>query len=224
MRILVVEDNPRLAELISEGLAAAGYVSDVAFSVGDAESFLDSVEYDLIVLDLWLPDGCGRTVLRGLRGRGRSTPVLVATARIDIPIRVETLEEGADDFLGKPFCMEELIARVRAILRRPPQLAQSILAISNLVFDLERMIVEIDGSHIDFSRREMNALATLMRAGGSLVPRRKLEAALYSFNEEVTPNALEAVVSRLRKRLENSGAAVTVTAMRGVGYILSERM
>ena len=224
MRILVVEDNPRLAELISEGLVAAGYVSDVAFSVGDAESFLQSAEYDLIVLDLSLPDGCGRTLLRGLRSRGRSTPVLVATARIDIPIRVETLEEGADDYLGKPFCMEELIARVRAILRRPRQLAQSILGISNLVLDLERMTVEIDGSPFDFSRREVNALATLMHAGGSLVPRRKLEEALYSFNEEVTPNALEAVVSRLRKKLDNAGSVVTVTAMRGVGYILSERM
>lgn len=224
MRILVVEDNLRLAELASEGLVAAGYVTDVAFTVGDAESFLQSVSYDLIVLDLWLPDGSGRGLLRGLRSRGRSTPVLVATARIDVSHRIETLEEGADDYLGKPFCMEELIARVRAILRRPPQLAQSILRLSNLVLDLQRMTVEIDGALIDFSRREVNALAILMRSGGSLVPRRKLEEALYSFNEEVTPNALEAVVSRLRKRLDNAGAAVTVTAMRGVGYILSEPM
>jgi DNA-binding response OmpR family regulator len=222
MRILVVEDNLRLAELVSEGLVAAGYVTDVAFTVGDAESFVQSVNYDLIVLDLWLPDGSGRVLLRSLRSRGHSTPVLVATARIDVPNRIETLEEGADDYLGKPFCMEELIARVRAILRRPPQLAQSILRISNLVLDLQRMTVEIDGALIDFSRREVNALAILMRSGGSLVPRRKLEEALYSFNEEVTPNALEAVVSRLRKRLDNAGAAVTVTAMRGVGYILSE--
>lgn len=224
MRILVVEDNFRLADLISEGLAAAGYVTDVALSIGDADSFLQCIQYDLIVLDLWLPDGSGRALLRSLRSRGRSTPVLVATARIDVPHRIETLEEGADDYLGKPFCMEELVARVRAILRRPPQLAQAVLRISNLILDMERMVVEIDGSRIDFSRREANALAILMRAGGSLVPRRKLEEALYSLDEEVTPNALEAVVSRLRRKLDNAGAAVAVTAMRGLGYVLSERM
>jgi DNA-binding response OmpR family regulator len=223
MRILVVEDNPRLAELISEGLFAAGYVIDAASSICDAESFLQRMEYDLIVLDIWLPDGSGRDLLRSIRSRGQNLPVLVVTARIDTSHRVETLEEGADDYLGKPFDMEELVARVRAILRRPPQLEQSVLGISNLALNLHRLTVEIEGRPIELSRRELNALEILLRNGGSLVSRRKLEQGLYSFNEEVTPNALEAVVSRLRKRLDQADAAVTVTAMRGLGYILSER-
>jgi DNA-binding response OmpR family regulator len=224
MRILLVEDNPRLTELIAEGLASAGYVTDMASNIRDAESFLQSMDYDLIVLDIRLPDGSGRDLLRRIRNQGQNTPVLVATAIMDTAHRVETLEGGADDYLGKPFDMDELVARVRAILRRPRRMAQSILAIANLVLDLDRLCIEVDGKLVDLSRRELNALAILLRNGGGLVPRRKLDQALYSFDEEVTPNALEAVVSRLRKRLDQAGSAVTITAMRGIGYILSERM
>ncbi len=224
MRILVVEDNRRLAELICEGLLTAGYVTDAAHNMCDAELFLRRIDYNLIVLDISLPDGCGADLLRSVRRRGQSMPVLVVTARMDTPYRVKILEEGADDYLGKPFEMDELIARARAILRRPPQIEQSVLRISNVVLDCHRLTVQIDCHPVEFPRREVDALAILLRNGGRLVPRGKLEEALYSLDEEVTPNALEAVVSRLRKRLDQAGAAITLTAMRGLGYILSERM
>jgi two-component system, OmpR family, response regulator QseB len=223
MRILLVEDNPRLAELIAEGLTSAGNVTDTATTLLEAQDHLCGFDYDLIILDIRLPDGSGRELLRSIRCQGRCTPVLVATAVTDTPHRVATLDEGADDYLGKPFEMNELVARVRAILRRPRQMTQTTLTLANLALDLERQSVEVDGLAIEFSRRELNALAILLRSGGSLVSRRRFEQALYSSDDEVTPNALEAVVSRLRKRLDLAGAAVSITAMRGIGYVLSER-
>ena len=224
MRILLVEDSPRLAELIAEGLTSAGFVTDVAGTLSDAEALMRDIDFDLIILDIGLPDGCGRGLLRSVRRQGGCTPVLVATAITDTPHRIATLDEGADDYVAKPFDMNELIARVRAILRRPRQMAQTTLTLANLALDLETQIVEVDGLNLDLSRRELNALAILLRGGGALVSRRKFEQALYASEEEVTPNALEAVVSRLRKRLDQAGACVSITAMRGIGYILSERM
>lgn len=223
MRILLVEDNPRLVELISEGLASAGYVTDMAYTMSDAEAFLQRMDYCLIVLDIRLPDGSGRDLLRKIRDRGQNTPVLVVTAIMDTAHRVESLEGGADDYLSKPFDMDELVARVRAILRRPHRMAEKIITISNLTLDLDRLSLDVDGKLVELSRRELNALAILLGGDGGLVPRNRLERALYAFDEEVTPNAMEAVISRLRKRLDQAGAAVTITAMRGIGYILSER-
>jgi DNA-binding response OmpR family regulator len=223
MRILLVEDNPRLIELIAQGLASAGYVTDMASNMSDADAFLQRMDYSLIVLDIRLPDGDGRDLLRRIRDRGHNTPVLVVTAIVDTAHRVETLEGGADDYLAKPFDMDELVARVRAILRRPHRMAERTFNICNLVLDLDRMTLEVDGKSIELSRRELNALAILLRADGGLVQRNRLERTLYSFDEEFTPNALEAVISRLRKRLDQAGAAVTITAMRGIGYLLSER-
>jgi DNA-binding response OmpR family regulator len=224
MRILLVEDNPRLAELIAEGLTSAGFVTDVAGTLSDAEAHIRDFDFDLIILDIGLPDGCGRGLLRSVRRQGRCTPVLVATAITDTLHRIATLDEGADDYVAKPFDMNELIARVRAILRRPRQMAQTTLTLANLTLDLERQIVEVDDLNVVFSRRELNALAILLRSGGALVSRHRFEQALYALDEEVTPNALEAVVSRLRKRLDQTGARVSITAMRGIGYILSESM
>ena len=137
MRILLVEDNARLAELISEGLISAGYVTDVAATLSDAKAHICGFEYDLIILDIVLPDGSGHELLRSVRCQGRCTPVLVATAITDTPHRIATLDEGADDYIGKPFDMNELVARARAILRRPRQLAQTTLALANLALDLE---------------------------------------------------------------------------------------
>ncbi|ARN79969.1 response regulator transcription factor [Methylocystis bryophila] len=224
MRILLVEDNPRLAELIAEGLSSAGFVTDVAGTFSDAHAHLSDFDFDLMILDIGLPDGCGRDLLRCVRRQGRCTPVLVATAITDTPHRIATLDDGADDYLAKPFHMNELIARVRAILRRPRHMAQATLSLANLELDLGRQIVRVDDFNVDLSRRELNALAILLRSGAALVSRSSFEQALYATDEDVTPNALEAVVSRLRKRLDQAGARVSITAMRGIGYILSERM
>lgn len=223
MRLLLIEDNPRLSELIAAGLSEAGYVTDVVGAICDAEACLHGNEYDLVILDIGLPDGCGRDLLRKIRLQRRNTPVLVATAVSDTSHRIATLDEGADDYLGKPFDMNELVARVRAILRRPRQMASPILTLGNIVLDRTKHKVEVDGAVLELSRRELNALTVLLSNSGALVSRSRFERALYAQHEEVTPNALEAVVSRLRKRLDRSGAAVSITAMRGIGYILSER-
>jgi DNA-binding response OmpR family regulator len=223
MRILVVEDNARLSELVSEGLTAAGFSVESASSVSDAEYLIKNADFRLMVLDISLPDGSGRTLLRAARARDRNLAVLVATATIDTHSRVETLEDGADDYLCKPFEITELVARVRAILRRPHQLRQQVLEVTNLALDVDRLTLQVGGKVVDLPRREMNGLLLLLRNYGGLVPRRKLEQALYSLDEAVTSNALEAVISRLRKRLDCADAKVTVTAMRGIGYMLSEK-
>ena len=223
MRLLVVEDNESLVTLLSKRLAEHGYAVDVATDIEAAEATLQLASYDLIVLDLTLPDGDGRALLRSLRRRGQGVPVLVATARSDLLQRVDTLDEGADDYLVKPFSPDELLARVRALLRRPRLALDPVLTAGNVALDMARMAVSIGGTAIEMPRREVSVLAVLLREQGRLVPRRVLEQAIYSLDDEVTPNALEAAVSRVRRRLDQQGASVALTMMRGLGYILAER-
>ena len=148
--------------------------------------------------------------------------ILVATARADVVQRVETLNDGADDYLVKPFSLDELLARIRALLRRPNETTQAMLAAGRLTLDTASLTVRVGGEVTPLPRRELGVLVSLLRHQGCLVPRRKLEEAVYSFDNEVTPNAIEAVVSRLRRRLDALNASVTITAMRGVGYILAQ--
>jgi DNA-binding response OmpR family regulator len=223
VRLLVIEDNVKLAALLTKLLGENAYAVDRVASVEDAEAALAAAKYDLVVLDLALPDGDGRDILRALRRSGRNMPVLVATARADVTQRVQTLDEGADDYLVKPFSLDELLARVRALLRRPPQTVQTVLAAGNVALDTSRLTLTIGGQPVEAPRRELGVLTTLLRNRGRLVPRAKLEDSIYRFDDEVTPNALEAAVSRLRRRLETHGSSVTVTAMRGLGYVLADR-
>lgn len=224
MRLLVIEDNEKLASLMKKLLSDHAYAVDAVPTAEEARAALGVADYDLIVLDLSLPDQDGTALLRSLRRSGNGTPVLVATARADVVQRVQTLNEGADDYLVKPFSLDELLARVRALLRRPRQVEPSVLTAGNLELNTTAMTLRIDGSPLlDLPRREFAVLATLLGQKGKLVPRQKLEDAVYSFDSEVTPNAIEAAVSRLRRRLEANKSSVTITAMRGLGYILSDR-
>ena len=220
MRLLIVEDNRRLAELIGTSLKEQAFVVDSVANVGAASAALRLASYDLILLDLALPDADGEIILRSLRASGQPTPVLVMTARADVVHRVRVLNEGADDYLVKPFTLEELLARVRALLRRPPQFTGHVHQAGNVV-DSQSLIAQVDGRAVDLPRLEFAVLAALMKSQGCLLPKKKLEDAVYSFDSEVTPNALEAVISRLRRRLEALGANVTITSMRGLGYILT---
>ena len=137
--------------------------------------------------------------------------------------RIETLNDGADDYLVKPFSLDELLARVRALLRRPKQVAPSILTAGNVTLDTTSMVARVDGTPVELPRGEVTMLAALLSQPGKLLQKEKLADAVYSFDKEVTPNAVEAVVSRLRRRLDAQGASVIITAMRELGYILSER-
>lgn len=223
MRLLVVEDNPKLSDLLVALLNDQSYAVDAAPTVEDARAALDVATYDLVILDLALPDGDGGTVLRELRRRGESVPVLVATARTEVVHRVATLDQGADDYLVKPFSPEELLARVRALLRRPARTLNPVIVAGNVALDTAQISVNIGETAVDMPRREITVLETLIRSHGRLVSRRALEDAIYSLNAEVTPNAIEVAVSRVRKRLESHGATVAITAMRGLGYILADK-
>lgn len=200
MRLLVVEDNQNLATIIAKLLSENLYSVDTVDTVDKARAALEAVDYDAILLDLSLPDGDGGDILRSLRRAGRATRILVATARADVVQRVETLNDGADDYLVKPFSIDELLARVRALLRRPSETKQAVLTAGQLTLDTASLTLRVTGQVMALPRRELGILVTLLSNQGHLVPRRKLEDAVYSFNNEVTPNAVEAAVSRLRRR------------------------
>lgn len=222
MRLLVVEDNQNLAAIITKLLSKSLYAVDTVETVDTARAALAAIDYDLVLLDLSLPDGDGSDILRSLRRAGRTTRILVTTARADVLQRVETLNDGADDYLVKPFSVDELLARVRALLRRPSEGKQVVLTAGRLTLDTTSLTLNVAGQVTALPRRELGILITLLGNQGHLVPRRKLENAVYSFDTEVTPNAIEAAVSRLRRRLDSLHASVTITAMRGLGYILTE--
>jgi DNA-binding response OmpR family regulator len=223
MRILIIEDNEKVAALLAKRLTENLFIADRAKTVDEALAALEVVDYDLVVLDLTLPDGNGIDVLRAMRKKGKPVPVLIETARDDAAHRVEALNQGADDYIVKPFSSEELLARVRAILRRPRQTAPSVMELGNVALDLEGLSLRINGEPVEIARREFEVLAALLRSHGRVIPRERLEDAIYSFEAEVTPNAIEAAISRLRRRLEAEGATIAITAMRGLGYVLAER-
>lgn len=222
MRILLVEDNDRLAEFISAGLKSAGFVPDVFGTVADAVAAFESASYQAAILDLGLPDGDGLEIIRAQRAKAAPCPMMVLTARDGVSDRVSGLNAGADDYLLKPFAMEELIARLRAILRRPGAALSVELGLGNLTFDTAGREVRVDGQLIAMPRREMEMLEHLLRRSGKVVSKRSLEEGLYGFDDDVTPNSVEVLVSRLRKRLQQSGAAVTVHTLRGIGYMLAD--
>lgn len=223
MRVLLVEDNATFAALLAKLLTESGFAVDVAATRAEAEAAFGAADYALVLLDLTLPDGDGRDMLRALRKAGKGTLVLVATAHGHLAERVQTLDAGADDYLVKPFAPEELLARVRALLRRPRQIRPNLLTLGNMSLDTRALSLTVGGSAVELPRRELAVLTELMGSRGKLLSRERLEQAIYPFDAEVTPNAIEAAVSRLRRRLEAAGANVSITAMRGLGYLLAER-
>ena len=220
MRLLVVEDEPDLAGLLGQALGRGGFACDIAGSVAEATAFLRLATYHAIVLDLGLPDGSGMAVLSGLR-RARSTlPVLIRTARDAPEDRVRGLDSGADDYLIKPFHLDELISRIRALLRRPNALLDVELRLANLVLRTTTREVEVADVQVELSRRETSLLEMLLRRQGHVVPRETIEDGLNGFDNPITPNAVEVLVHRLRRRLQECGATAAVHTIRGVGYIL----
>jgi DNA-binding response OmpR family regulator len=222
MRLLIVEDNVELSRLVAGGLKAAGYTADIVSSAGEARDALRDVGYAAMILDLGLPDDDGLSVLRELRRRSEPLPVLVLTARGGLQDRVSGLRAGADDYLAKPFAMEELVARLEAILRRPGQLLGKSLGLANLVFDTESHEIFIDGELRIISGREASVLEILLRRQGRVVPKRNVEDHIFGLSNDVGSNAVEVYVSRLRKQLAEYGARVVIHTIRGVGYLIGE--
>lgn len=220
MRLLIVEDNERLAGLIAQGLGRRGFSCDIAPDLATADASLNGAAFDAVILDLGLPDGDGMAWLQRQRGLRQLVPALMLTARGGLEDRIAGLDSGADDYLVKPVDIEELAARVRALLRRPGPRVAAILEAGSLVFDPVSREARVAESPIELSRREADLLELLMRRLGTVVVRNTIEATLYSFNEPVTPNAVEATVSRLRRKLDDAGLGGQLHTVRGVGYML----
>lgn len=176
--------------------------------------------YDAILLDRRLPDGEGLSFIPELRRTGKDTPIIVLTALNEPKERIEGLDLGADDYLGKPFLVEELMARLRAVLRRSPELAELKITAGRMVIDPLHLSVTVDAVPLDLPRRELLVLAALARRKDKTVLRSTLEAAVYNYEEEIQSNALDAHISRLRKRLIDAGAGVAIHNIRGVGYLM----
>ena len=221
MRILVVEDEPTLLAQLVAAITAAGHTVEMARD-GQEAAYLGEVEdFDAVVLDLGLPIVDGLSVLRGWRRQGRSMPVLILTARSSWHEKVTGMDAGADDYLAKPFHMEELLARLRALLRRSQAATTSILTLGALSIDTAAHQVMADGQSLDVGPREWTVLQYLMLHAPKPVSKEKLLQSLTGWDKEITPNAVEVYISRLRAKLEPYGIALR--SIRGFGYRIEQR-
>jgi DNA-binding response OmpR family regulator len=191
-------------------------------NAADGLSAMKAVAYDGVILDLGLPDRDGIDVLREVRERDRRTPILVLTARDGIDDRVAGLDAGADDYVLKPVAMKELAARLRALLRRPGRSLGATLTVGNVRLDVASRQVTIRDSVVGFTRREIGALELLMRREGQVVSKGALEDGLYGLSKDVSANAIEVLISRVRRRLEAAAASCSIHTLHGIGYLLKE--
>lgn len=216
MRILLVEDDRTLGDAVRDQVAADGHAIDWATRLADAEAGVLSVPYDLILLDLMLPDGQGLAFLRARRAAGDVTPVIILTARDRISERIEGLNAGADDYLVKPFDLAELSARIAAVGRRYSGNPNPLVSLGDLDIDLASRAVRRHGKSVDLTAREWRLLEALLRRPGSILSKAQLEEHLYSFDAAFESNTIEVHVSRLRKKLGRD----VIETVRGVGYRL----
>ena len=218
MRILLVEDNVRLRELIAEALRDAGYIVDVASTVTGLLNNARTLQYDVLIIDLTLPDGDGLEAIRRLRAGCFAVPILIVTARESVDDRVRGLDAGADDYVMKPVSQAELLARVRALLRRPSELMRPVMQMGNLEVDEAKGEVRCSGAPINLRLSERRLIALLMRRSDVLVPKNAIVDSLSEFGREISANAVEALISRARKALLDAHADVAIETVRGVGY------
>ncbi|ETX29323.1 response regulator [Roseivivax isoporae] len=219
MRLLLVEDATDVADTVAGYLAREGFACDVARSLADARAFVEVQGFDLVILDIQLPDGDGRTLLRELRRRRDGTPVLMLSASFSVETRVGSLDEGADDYLVKPFDLRELCARVRALTRRGTDQPAPEIAVGDIVYDAAARTVRLQGELVPMTRRELTLLNILLRNTGRIVSKDRLFEGLFSFDDvDVGVNAIELYVARIRKKLGRS--EVRIRTHRGLGYSL----
>jgi DNA-binding response OmpR family regulator len=221
MRLLVVEDNPDLAGLLTMALQRHGFSVDVMTTAHAAEEAFANASYAAAVLDLGLPDEDGLTLLKRARKQGMKLPVLVLTARGNVADRVEGLQAGADDYLIKPFAIEELAARLQALLRRPGEILGRRLEVGALSLDVQARQVFVEGQPLPFSAREVDLLELLMRRPGRVVQKAYVEDHLFGLSEPVGSNAVEVAIHRLRRRLSSIEARAVVHTVKGVGYFIA---
>ncbi|MBT8153791.1 response regulator transcription factor [Epibacterium ulvae] len=221
MKFLLVEDNLDLANAVTSRMLMDGHVVDHAEKIEDAKLFSDTGEYDLILLDIMLPDGDGRSFLEHHRAKKRDTPVIVLTARSQVSDRISLLDLGADDYMTKPFDHAELQARVRAVLRRNHGSSQPVISVGDVSFDPVAGQMRVKGTPVKLRNRELRLFELLINAPNQIFSKQKLCDRLFTFDEDVSENAIEVYIGRLRKHLEPS--SVTITTHRGLGYKLDPR-
>ncbi|MBI1370994.1 MAG: response regulator [Planctomycetes bacterium] len=222
MRILVVEDYVPLRQSLVKGLSEAGFSVD---SAGDGEMglwYARSGSYDVVVLDLMLPKIDGLTVLRKLRDGEYHNPVLILTARDGVSDRVTGLDTGADDYLVKPFAFEELLARIRVLVRRKYQQKGTVLVVGDLKIDTAAKHAQLDGRRIELTAREYALLELLALRAGSVVTRTEIWESLYEFHDDATSNVVDVYIGYLRKKLDRPGRASPIQTRRGLGYMLED--
>ena len=218
MRVLIVEDDPLLANGLTETLRRAGYVADAVPSAERADSALKVTEIDLVILDVGLPGMDGFAWLKRLRSRGGEQSVLVLTARDAVADRVTGLTLGADDYLAKPFATEELVARVSALARRGRAMRSQVIEHGPLAIDLARKRATISGKPLELSQREQSILEYLFSNVDAIVGKDKIANAVATWDEQISPNAIEVHMSRLRAKLEPAG--IRIRTVRGLGYLV----
>ena len=216
MRILLIEDDPGLGQAVRDQIAAEGHVPDLAATLSDARDYCATMSYDLILLDLGLPDGRGLDFLKALRAKGSVTPVIILTANDRITERIEGLNTGADDYIVKPFDLAELSARIAAVARRYAGNPNPLVTLGALQIDLAAHAIQGPMGQIDLSQREWVIFEALLQRPGQIISKSQIEDRLYSFDAEVESNTIEVYVSRLRKKLGKD----VVQTIRGLGYRL----
>jgi len=222
VRLLVIEDEVRIGEILKSGLQRVGFAVDVVRLYSDAREALALIAYDVAILDLGLPDGDGLALLSELRGARNGLPILILTARDAIEDRVFGLDAGADDYLVKPFAIAELVARLKALLRRPGGALGLALHAGNIELDTIGRDVRVASTPLQLPRRECAILEHLMRRQGRVVPKSVLEEKLYGMDDELESNAVPVHVHHLRRKLQEAKATAEIHTVRGVGYLLTE--
>jgi len=222
MRLLLVEDEPEMVTALQSAFRRQDMVVDHVATLDEAEAAAAADCYDAILLDRQLPDGDGLSLIPQLRARGNNVPVIVLTARGALADRVSGLDTGADEYLSKPFAFEELLARLRAVLRRPALARSDVVRVGRLAFDLAHREARVGNTPMELPRRELLVLEALARRMGRMVQRPALMEAVFGLDDEIQSNALDTHVSRLRRKLSDLDAGVAINGIRGVGYLLRE--
>lgn len=220
MKILLIEDEVSLAHTLRSVLERERFVVDHVTEIKLAREVLRLGFYELILLDRTLPDGDGLVLVSEIRSSHPGLPVIVLSARGDIAERIEGLDKGADDYLVKPFALDEMLARIRAVRRRPNIQENAEIRAGRLVFDLSSDEAIVDGQILQLTRRELRVLSALMKRRGRVLLRESLEQAVYRFDDYVQSNTLDSHISRLRRKLADANAGIEIHSIRGVGYFL----
>ena len=222
MRILIAEDEMDLNTILTSKLTGAGYSVDSCFDGHEAILYMESADYDLVILDIMMPKADGFTVLERLRSSGKRTPVLFLTARDSVPDRVRGLDAGANDYLVKPFSLDELMARIRVLTRTSHGAALNLLSAADLTMDINSHEVRRAGVKIDLSAKEYQLLEYLLYNKGIVLSREKIENHIWNFDYEGGTNIVDVYISYLRRKIDEKHPLKLIRTVRGVGYVLRE--